>query len=68
LLSASTALRYQVSEDGIIAERELSKNKRFLLLVAKAFQGETRRKEARATPSQKVLVLYQSNRMFLWMF
>jgi len=28
----------------------------------------TRRKEARATPSQKVLVLYQSNWMFLWTF
>jgi len=28
----------------------------------------TRREGARATPSQKVLVLYQSIRMFLWLF
>jgi len=31
-------------------------------------EKKTRRKEARATPSQKALVLYQSNQMFIWMF
>ena len=36
--------------------------------MSRVIKAETRRKEARAKPLQKILVLYQSNRMFLGIY